>query len=152
MAVQTTGSVTNLPFWRAGELYASDSETFLQDAGRSADLLIGTVVSQDPATRKWVPYTDITATDGTEIPSGIILETIPTASLVAGDVADVHVLVGGQGVIVRKGDLSTEGGLILENSVVLTAEIVSQNKTVERALRDINVYVQETLATEWLQS
>jgi hypothetical protein len=144
--VQTTGSVVNFADLRAGEPYAVDSQTFLTDAGRATDLVAGTVVSQDPATEKWVPLTDATATDGTEIPSGVILETIEAADLVAGDVTGISVCIGGSGVVFR------EGFLTLENSLTFATELTNQNKTIERALRDISIYPQATLAIEWLQS
>ena len=84
--------------------------------------------------------------DGTEIPSGVILETIEAADLVSGDVTDIKVGIGGSAVVFR------EGFLVLENSLTMASVVESQNKTIERLLREISIYPQETQAIESLQT
>lgn len=48
----------------------------LQDAGAAANVLKYTIMSQITATGKWVPLTDVAATDGTAIPKAILAEEI----------------------------------------------------------------------------
>jgi hypothetical protein len=62
MAVQTNLNNTNVAFERAGEGRIFDNETFEQDAGRSTELAIYTVVAQKAATKKWVPLTSVDPT------------------------------------------------------------------------------------------
>lgn len=139
MAVQTRLDVSNVPFIRNGTALVKYG-TIVQDAGRSGDLVANTVLSYDPATAKWHPFTDETATDGTQFPKGINVHTITEAAIAAGDVADVAIWV--------KGEIVDSGQLVIENSLTLATVINAPagiNITVEECLRYTNIYVEDTV-------
>jgi hypothetical protein len=94
MAVEARTNHTNYQFILSGSSNVEETATVAQDAGRTADLAKYTLMAQVPATQKWTPWIDETATDGTEFPMGIILASVATADLVAGDIADVPILTG----------------------------------------------------------
>ena len=128
MTVQSNLDINTTPFI----LYTfpssrKDNGVLLQDAGRGiVDLEPFTLLAQIAATGKWVPWTDITAVDGTAYPSGIFLPSdiqgaILAADLVAGDVEDVPILVFG-----AKFD---EDKLVIENSLTLETAIEPSDAT-----------------------
>ncbi|MGW8256927.1 MAG: hypothetical protein ACWGMZ_05530, partial [Thermoguttaceae bacterium] len=140
MAVQTDTTTNNFPFIRGGEPNSVDDAVFLTDAGRTTDIEYGTLVSKDPATLKYIPMAagDLAATDGTEIPAGLVLETITAAALAAGDVTGVSVLVGGSTVYVDEDQIVLDDeGLPISS---LDAEITNQNYTVRDGLHRLNIY------------
>lgn len=98
----------------------------------------GTVMTQNPATRVWYPYTDVAATDGTEMPRGVFegADIAPNV-LAAGNVLNQNIAIGGP----AEYDSSQ---IIFQNSVALTDEITNQNLTVESALASIGIYVEST--------
>ena len=124
-----------------GNPIESQFEVILQDAGRTTDLEIYTVMAQIAATEKWVPLTDIAATDGTAYPLGILYSpTVPAADIVAGDVANQIILVGGEIIV-------NEGLLVFENSLDLTTVIGAGTihaRTIKMALADIGIRTKET--------
>lgn len=117
MSVQTGLDNNSVPFIRFANPGAIDGVAVIaQDAGRATALAPFTVMAKVAATKKWVPFTDETATDGTAIPNGIYLgASIAAADIVAGDVADNQLLVGAAFV-----DLNQ---LIIENSKTLDTVI-----------------------------
>lgn len=142
MAVQASLNVITAEFVKDGNGYVKPNETFLQDAGRGTAILYkGTVVSKIAASGKWVPFTDETATDGSQIPAGVVLEDIPAASLVAGDVLDIPVLCGA-------GCTVDENLLIIENSLTLATVVtvpVNIALTVEDCLQIRGIYMALTV-------
>jgi hypothetical protein len=81
----------------------------------------------------------VTAPTGEQIPMGIYRgEEIAAATLVAGDVTNQSIVVGGQGLIV---DLAQ---LVLENSLTVNSVIVSKQKTVAAVLREIGIFANTT--------
>lgn len=141
MAVQSRSDNTNVAFILAGQTVVRESQTFLQDAGRATDLVFGTLVAQVAASKKWVPFTDETATDGTAIAKGIILDTIPAASLVAGDVVDIPVLVG-SGCTVAAEQITIENSKTLDT--VVGATTVEAHR-VEDDLNEIGIFIESTV-------
>lgn len=142
MAVQATQNNTTVPFSRDGEGFVKDNEVVLTDAGRSGDMAPYTLMAQNPTTQKWVPFTDNTATDGTQTPKGILLINLTEAQIKAADVVDVPILIGGRGLVVDKNQL------VIENSKLLTTVInvpTNTNKTVESCLREIGIFMQDTV-------
>lgn len=122
MAIENRTDNTLNPFVIGGDPVAQDNETLLKDAGRSAVLANRTLLSRVPGTRKWVPFTDETATDGTEKPQGILMSgPITAAALAAADVT-------GQ-VILRVGRFDA-GQIVIENSKTLNTVITSEDVTV----------------------
>lgn len=79
-----------------------------------------------------------TGGDGSDIPTGIILNSITAASLVAGDVTGNMVLVGGKIVV-------DENQVVLENSLALTNVVVSRQKTIQRCLEDIGIFMTDSI-------
>lgn len=143
MGVQNTANINTVPFIRGltSSLF-EDSAVVLQNGSRTTLLKAGTVMAKNPTTSKWVPYTNIAATDGTEYPRGIILTDILAASLVAGDVSDIPILI--------KGDVDTSQ-VTLENSVTLTSIIASNDTQVVDFLREVGIYLDATVDTEEFQ-
>lgn len=97
----------------------------------------GTVMTQNPATRVWQPHTDVTATDGTEMPRGVFEgPDIEPNVLAAGNVEDQSIAIGGAPVRYAADQL------IFRNSVAITDEITNQNMTVESALANLGIYLE----------
>jgi hypothetical protein len=138
MAVQGRLNLATYTFILSGQAYALTNETLKQDAGRAADLLANTVVSLDPVTNKWVPFTDEAAVDGTEKPTGVILDTVAQADIVAGDVTGISVLVGA-------GCAVDKSMLVIENAKTLLTVIGTLNITVEQCLRWAGIYMEPTI-------
>jgi len=67
--------------------------TVKQDASRSGAMVLGTLCSYDSTNAKWVPFSDETATDGTQIPCGILYQALTEAAIKAGDIEDVTMIV-----------------------------------------------------------
>lgn len=76
--------------------------------------------------------------DGSNLPTGIILNSIAAADLVAGDVSGNLVLVGGNIVVDRN-------QVVLENSLTLNTVVVSEFKTILRALEDRGIFLTATI-------
>lgn len=146
MTVQARTDITNYPFILEGNAYDRDGQTLLQDAGRTADLVFGTLMSKVAATGKWVPFTDETATDGTAIPQGILnTSDIPFADIAAGDVADIKIIIGGDRVLIDKNQLTIENSKTLDT--VIGAGTV-QAKTVRDHLQTIGIFFTDTFDIE----
>jgi len=142
MGVQTRADYTNMPFVLSGNALGKDAQTFLQDAGRGAVALAKyTLCSIVSASGKWVPFTDETATDGTQIPAGIIMAEISGAELVAGDVINVPVLIG-------NGISIDENQLVIENSKTLTTVITTSDLTVGAELQRQGISTEATVAID----
>lgn len=139
--VQTNNLVRNMVLF--GNAAVKQGQTLKQDAGRSGDLVWGTLMSKVSATQKWIPFTNEASTDGTAIPQGIYLgDDIAEADIIAGDVEDLQILIGG-GVIVDQNLLT------IENSKTLATVIqvgTTDERTVEERLAAQGIYMQDTVA------
>jgi len=140
MAVQVKTDLTNKPFILTLLSLVKDSETFLQDAGRSGAVAIYTLLAFNPTSQKWVVFSDETATDGTQWPRGIILKSLTEAEIKAGDVADVPVLVGEA--VIDSAQLVIESSKTLDTIINVPAGI---NTAVEEFLRQLNIYMESTI-------
>jgi len=117
MAVQGRTDFTNFPFFTGGSTIIKDAETILTDGARAAALKFGTVMAQVAASRKWVPLTDVAALDGSNAARGIYIgEDIAAATIVAGDVANCPIVVGGY-----DGCSVDSSLLVLENSLTINS-------------------------------
>ena len=113
----------NIGFIKSGRFVQTQESVFKQDGSRSTDLLTKTLLGQEAATGLWVPYTDITATDGTAVPKGIFNgDDIPFADLVAGNVTNQLVMLLGDACTFDSDEL------VLENSVTL-ADVIGTGVT-----------------------
>ena len=137
--VRVTNSV--VPFILYGTGFSEPDAVLAQDAGRTIPLAYGTVMTKVAASQKFVALEDVTAVDGTAIPYGIYVgPEVPAASIVAGDVADATIIVGG-GITVDASQL------VLENSYTL-AQIIGAGltqATIKDYLANVGIYVEGTV-------
>ena len=119
MSVESSANINTNPFVLSGNPFSRNGEILLQDAGRAVPLVKFTLLAQVVATSKWVPFDDlVTVETGISVPRGIYLgDDITAADIVAGDIADLSVLVGGMGVTYD------DSQLVIENSLLLTSVI-----------------------------
>ena len=142
MAVQRKTDLSNKPFILTLMALIKGAEVVVQDAGRSGDMLINTLMVKDPATGKWTSFTDETGTDGTQFPRGILRRELTEAEIKAGDVSDVPILVGDAVV--------DSAHLVIENSKTLATVInvpVNINVTVEDFLAQLGIWMESTIDT-----
>lgn len=142
MAVQTAINNSTVPFIRSGETVVREAATVSQDAGRTTPLVFGTLMAKKTADGEWVPFTNAAATDGTAIPRGFYLgDEISAASLVAGDVTDVPILVGGGAATLDRDQI------VIENSLTLGTVIGSgvASYTVEDAINSVGLFPEFTV-------
>lgn len=139
MPVQSRTDLTNNPFVLSGVAYSKEADTLLQDGGRAVPLVKFTLMAKIAASGKWVPFTDETVVEtGAGTPAGIFLgDDVAAADLVAGDVVDQPILVGGcltfddsQLVIENSKTLATiiKASTAVDNVIVKTVEDVLQDK------------------------
>lgn len=89
------------------------------------------------AVNKWIPL-DPTASDGSEIFAGIYLGSeITAAAIVAGDVTDLPMLIGGSCSI-------ASSLLVFENSATLATE-QSNGKTIEQSMAENGIFAEDTV-------
>ena len=135
MAVQSRADFNSKKFFlgRQGGV-TKMKETIIQIGAHSCDLVQFTLMAQIAASEKWIPWTTVTAVDGTAYPTGIYTgDDIPEATIQAGDVTDRMILVF---------DMEfDEGMLVIENSLTLATVIATSDAT--------NVY-QKMTARLWL--
>ena len=144
MAVQSRLDNTTEKLILSGNTLVREAETLLQDAGRAVPLATYTLMAQIAATKKWVPFTDETAVDGSAIAKGVFMgDAIAAADLVAGDVVDQPIITGGAAATIDS-DL-----LVIENSksldTVVGAATVEAHR-VEDDLNEIGIFVEDTTA------
>jgi hypothetical protein len=142
-AVQNRGDISTVPFIRAGFPFTKDNQIIAQIIGRSAPLLNNTVMGKVAASQKWLPLTNLAATNGMAIAQGIYQgPSIPAATLAASDVTGQVILVGGAGVIVDQEQLVLENSLTL-NSVTTVG--TTDLRTVEDHLANRGIFVEGTV-------
>ena len=147
MKVQERTDIANIPFLRQGPVVSIDDAVVAQDAGRATDLLAKTLMSYNPTTQKWVPFTDETASDGTQFPKGILVNTIETAKLVAGDVSDVMIWTGRA--IIDGAQLVIENSLTLDTIVNVPAGL---NTSVKDLLKQIGIFTESTVDVDGFEN
>jgi hypothetical protein len=140
MGVQTSTDLTNLPFILQGS-GAFKVGTVLTDGGRSGAMVKNTLMSYNPTSKKWVPFTDETATNGQQYPRGILRATLSEAEIQAGDVLNVPILV--RGVIVDKNQLVIENSKTLDTIINVPAGF---NTAVEDYLRMVGIFMKDSEA------
>lgn len=159
MAVQNRVNQTNFPFFLGGAPIAKDGQTILTDGARATALAPYTVMAQVAASRKWVPLTDVTAAaTGENTARGIYLgDSIPAATIVAGDVPNCIIAVGGSsGCSVDAQQLVLENSLTI-NSVVSDDPAGADNgvvnvRRIEDDLARIGIFVKNTIDIDGLEN
>jgi hypothetical protein len=150
-------SVVNsaFPLILSGEAALLEAETILGNGSRGAgtDLKQYTIMCQVASSMKWAPWLNANLGDNTglQYPMGIYLgDTIPAASIIAGDVTGCLILVGGALCAVDANLLVFDKG----NSGGGTAPALSNIITIptgiaiiaERWMNILGIYPQGTLA------
>ncbi len=120
MAVQTKLNNTSMPFILEGQSFVKTG-TIVKDAARTTVLKQFTVLAKVASSRKYTPYVSATQTTGASMPLAIYLgPDIAAADLVADDVDDLDILVGG-------------GCTVDENQVVFDDDTLSADTVVNAA-------------------
>lgn len=142
-SVQVSQDVTNIPVVLFGDAF-HEIAILEQDSGRGTTALENyTVMAKVVASQKWVPYTDEAATDGSAIPLGILVSgEVTGAALVAGDVASVSIIVGGN-VTVDAALLVFENSTALDD-IFATGTIYATS--VKDQLANIGIFTEATVA------
>lgn len=147
MSVQDRLDITTVPFIRNGISLVHEAETILQDAGRSVVLAPFTVMAKVAATQKWVPLISLTTTTGASVAQGVYMgDEIAAADLVAGDVVDVPILVGGACKVDDGQIILDEGTLTLDDVFSATDSTnVYYVVTVRDQLAQRGIFVRSTV-------
>lgn len=150
MAVQGRSDLQNFSLILHGETLVKDNETLLQDAGRSAPMLCGTVMAQIAATLKWVPLDDIALTTGAGLAKGVYLgDDVTAAALVAGDVTGALILAGGAAA-------TLDGSLVVFENSLTAATVVEaatvQARTIADDLARIGIFLEATIDIDELEN
>lgn len=146
MAVQARLDVSTLKLIKGGQSVVK-SATILQDVARTTILEQYTVMAYDTSNNKWVPFNSLTDGNGGSVPAGIYLgDDIAAADLVAGDISDALILIGG-GCMVDENLVVFDDGTLSKNSIILAAIAGSTPYYVisaEACLRSFGIYLQDT--------
>ena len=114
-------------------------EQVAQDAQRSGAMALGTVMAYDSANTNWVPLTDVTATDGTQIACGILYEALTEAAIQAGNIDNVTIIVLDA---ILNEDLITFENSLTKDSVVTVP--TNYKQSVEQCLLDKGLVLVDT--------
>lgn len=111
---------------------------------RTTDLLYGTVMAMNATTRRWVPFNDLTQTNGESVPRGIYLgDDILAADIVDEHIADVPILVGNAWV--NESLVVWDDGTLNADSIVNPANI--EARTARVALSEAaGIFLKSTVA------
>lgn len=143
MPVQTSQNNVNKPFILGGESLTRNAD-IAQDAGRTTDLLQFTVMAKNATSGLWVPFNDLTQTNGESVPRGIYLgDDIEAADLVDGNVEDVPILYANA--LIDENQTVWDDDTLSADSIVNPANI--EARTAREALLDSAniVLVEETV-------
>lgn len=144
MAVQTRLNNDTVPFILGGQSLIKKG-TIAQNAGRTTVLKKYTVLAQLVSGGKYTPFVALNTTTGASVPTAIYMgEDIAAADLVAGDIADVDILVGG-GCLVDKNQVVYDGGTLSNSSVVIAIANAFWTMTAEKCLGLFGIYQQDTI-------
>lgn len=129
MAVQTRTDITNRSYFLGRKCFNVRGLTVEQDADRDGDIEKFTVMAWNATRDKLIPLTDNTATDGTQIPCGLMGHTVEEADIIAGDVDDCVLYVwtesANESLIVLENDLELDDTVQVGSVTPVVAEIIS---------------------------
>ncbi len=157
------------PFITAGHGLILDNETIAQDALRVAFLAEYAVMAQivtGANAGKWVPWTNLTAADGSAFPAGILMvdDGISAAQIAAGDVSGAYLLIGGAGVRIDTSQLVFDTGVGGGNLALSLTSILTSNSpgslaatpyltcTCAKWLRTIKIFCQTTVLEDFVEN
>ena len=139
MTVQTDSTNQNAPFITSGNSFTKTG-TISQDAQRAADLLQFTVMAYDADNEEWVPFNTLGQLHGISVPQGIYLgDDIAAADLVAGDIDDCPILIGGCCTV------DTEA-VVWDQDLLNAATEIGILLTAEACLRSFGIFLEDTEA------
>jgi len=142
MAVQARLNNVTVPFIKSGSTYVENG-IIAQDVGRTVDLLQNTVMAFNATNQNWVPFISLVDTEGESVPRGIYLgDDILAADLVAGDIEDVEILVGGCCTVDQELLVFDEDTLD-QDSIVNPANI--EARTTRACLANVGIFIEDTV-------
>jgi hypothetical protein len=139
MGIESQRDISLHPYVLGGRC-VTRREQVAQDGGRSGNMVIGTVMAYDSANTNWVPFSDATATDGTQIPCGILYETLTEAAIQAGNIDNVTIIVNDA---ILNEDLLTWESSTTKDDVVTVPTNFKQSA--EQCLADKGLILVDTL-------
>lgn len=138
--VQTDNELQDLLIF--GHAATKQGQTLKQDAGRSGNLVFGTLMAKVSATQKWIVFVNEASTDGSNIPQGIYVgPDILEADIIAGDVEDLQILVGAW-IVIDKNILTIENSKTLGTVITVST---TDKRTVEDHLAEAGIFMQDTV-------
>jgi hypothetical protein len=144
MAVQTRSNNDTVPFILGGQSLIKKG-TIVQNGARATVLKKYTVMAQLVSGGKYTPFVALNATTGASVPTAIYMgDDIAAADLVAGDIEDVDILVGG-GCLVDKNQVVFDDGALSNASVVIAIASAFWTMTAEKCLGLFGIYQQDTI-------
>ena len=132
-SIQSSLNITNQTAFLHGN-FKSDDGVYAQDAAETIDVALYTILGQITASGKLVAL-ESDAVDGSQFPIGIINESILAASIVAGDVNVLDIVVG-DGVV-------NQDKIVFRNGTDTLDTMVS-GRTLKSYLGDKNFYFKST--------
>ena len=133
----TTETVNTTPVVLGGDGNYKDDQTIEQDAGRgTADMEFLTVMVRDATTEKLKPMTILTDVTTESLPVGILWQTVAAAGIVAGDVTNQKLLVGGN-IRIDEDKIVLENSLTLESLITVPA---GAQRTIRQALIELGIF------------
>lgn len=144
MAVQTRLNNDTTPFILGGQSLVKKG-IIAQNVGRTTVLKKYTVMAQLVSGGKYTPFVALNATTGASVPTAIYMgDDIAAADLVAGDIENVDLLVGG-GCLVDKNQVVYDDGTLNNASVVIAIASAFWTMTAEKCLGLFGIYQQDTI-------
>jgi hypothetical protein len=144
---QTLTNFDMEPFFLDGSPIEKIDSVIIQDAQRATPLLFGTLMAQIAASKKYTPFINEAAVDGTAYPCGIYLGAdILAADLVAGDATGCIIAVRGNPI-----SFYTTSGLTIENNKTLDTVIGAATihaKTVRQHLLELGFKFEGTVSID----
>ncbi len=129
-AIQSSQVNKTYPFIvKNGPGLVLDNETIKQDAARTIALAQYTVMALNPTTNIWVPWSTVTATDGTAFPAGILMTDggFTAAQIAAGNVTGASILTGGAALLIDSSQLVFDTGVGGGNTALTFTTVISGN-------------------------
>jgi hypothetical protein len=142
MAVEARLDNVTVPFIKSGLTYVENG-VIAQDAGRTAVLAQNTVMAFNATNQNWVPFTSLVDTEGESVPRGVYLgDDIPAADLVADDIEDIEILVGGCCTVDQELLVFDEDTLD-QDSIVNPGNI--EARTARACLANVGIFIEDTV-------
>lgn len=157
---QSSAVQSTFPFTLDGNPYVLTNETIKQDASRTAALAQYTIMAYVSATQKWVPWSNLTASDGSAYPMGILMTDggFTGAQVAAGDVTGAAIAAGGTAWRVDGSQVVFDTGVGGGNTALALTSQLNSNAvgsgsatvyfltTAQRWLESRGIFIQTTVA------